>query len=393
MKPMKRAKAGAAKVRKPPLRETPKNIPPATTAEAAPPERSGVAAPPDARAISRPEKPPIDPALRQDIQQLIENFGGGYNEDFIEDIIHQALKLMRDVEHRGDVRVIQTAIRELRYAFRLFAPYVAKRKVTIFGSARTAPTRAEYIQCVEFARKIAHAGYMVITGAGPGIMQAGHEGAGPEMSFGANIRLPWEQSANPIMVKDKKLITFKYFFTRKLTFIRHSDAIVLFPGGFGTMDEGYEALTLMQTGKAQLMPLILMDAPGSTYWRTFDKNIREHLLENQLISPDDLHLYQYTDNPDQAVKWITRFYRNFHSMRWVRDQLVIRLKYAPSQSAIDGLNEDFEDIVTGDKIHRADPHRDEIEDNDALDLPRIAFGFDRRQYGRLRQFIDTLNSF
>lgn len=373
MKLMKRTKAAAAK--------------------AAPPERSAIAAPPDAKPITRPEKAPMDPELRADIRQLIENFGGGHNQDLVEDIIHQGLKLMRDVEHRGDVRVIQTAVRELRYAFRLFAPYVAKRKVTIFGSARTAPTRAEYVQCVEFAKKIAQAGFMVITGAGPGIMQAGHEGAGPEMSFGANIRLPWEQSANPIMMKDKKLITFKYFFTRKLTFIRHSDAIVLFPGGFGTMDEGYEALTLMQTGKAQLMPLILMDAPGSTYWKHFDKNVREHLLDNQLISPDDLHLYQYTDNPDQAVKWITRFYRNFHSMRWVRDQLVIRLKYAPSDSAIQGLNEDFEDIIAGEKIHRAEATKDEVEDNDVLELPRVAFTFDRRQYGRLRQLIDTINSF
>src|SRR5204862_4300477 len=180
--------------------------------------------------------------------------GGGHNADLIEDVVENALKLLHDEEDRGDVRVIQTALRELRYAFKLFAPYAATRKVTIFGSARTPPNQTEYQQCVEFARKIAAAGFMVITGAGPGIMQAGHEGAGPEMSFGANIRLPWEQSANPIMMKDKKLITFKYFFTRKLTFVRHSDAIILFPGGFGTMDEGFEALTLMQTGKAQLMP-------------------------------------------------------------------------------------------------------------------------------------------
>src|SRR6185436_10305191 len=173
--------------------------------------------------------------------------------------------------------------------YRLFAPYADKRKVTIFGSARTAPTKLEYQQAVEFGRKIVQAGFMVITGAGPGIMQAGHEGAGPENSFGANIRLPWEQSANPIISKDKKLITFRYFFTRKLTFVRNSDAIVLFAGGFGTLDEGFEALTLMQTGKSRLMPLVLMDRPGGTYWKTWDKNIREHLLRHQLISPEDLH--------------------------------------------------------------------------------------------------------
>jgi uncharacterized protein (TIGR00730 family) len=344
--------------------------------------------------LDRPpvEKSRIDPALKAQIDALIRFYGGGHNEDLVEDIIVTALKLLKDVEHRGDVRVIQTAVRELRYAFKMFAPYVEKRKVTIFGSARTLPTRAEYQQAVDLARKISQAGYMVITGAGPGIMQAGHEGAGAEMSFGANIRLPWEQSANPIMVKDKKLITFKYFFTRKLTFIRHSDALVLFPGGFGTMDEGYEALTLMQTGKSQIMPLVLMDRPGGTYWKTWDKNVKEHLLRNQLISPDDLNLYQITDNADQAVKWITRFYRNFHSMRWVKDSLVIRVRYAPAQSAVDALNEDFADIITGDKIHITSALRDELDDGDVVDLPRLVFGFDRRHYGRLRQLVDVLNS-
>lgn len=342
--------------------------------------------------MEKVEKPKIDPALKGRIDDLIRFYGGGSNEDLVEDIIFTALKLLKDVDHRGDVRVIQTAVRELRYSFKMFAPYVDQRKVTIFGSARTLPTRAEYLQCVDFARKISQAGYMVITGAGPGIMQAGHEGAGAEMSFGANIRLPWEQSANPIMVKDKKLITFKYFFTRKLTFIRHSDALVLFPGGFGTMDEGYEALTLMQTGKSQLMPLVLMDRPGGTYWKTWDKNVKEHLLRNQLISPDDLYLYQITDSTDQAVKWVTRFYRNFHSTRWVKDLLVIRLRYAPQQSALDAMNDDFADIITGEKIHITPPLKDEVDDKDMVDMPRIAFGFDRRQYGRLRQLIDVLNS-
>lgn len=337
-------------------------------------------------------KPPLDPQLKLRIQDLIAFKGGGANTDLIEDIIVNALKLLSDVEDRGDVKVIQTAIRELRYAYKLFAPYSNTRKVTIFGSARTLPTRIEYQQCVEFAKKIAAAGYMVITGAGPGIMQAGHEGAGIEKSFGANIRLPWEQGANPVMSNDKKLITFKYFFTRKLTFIRQSDAVVLFPGGFGTLDEGYEALTLMQTGKSQLMPLVLIDKPGGTYWKAWDKTVKEHLLRNALISADDLFLYQFTDNVDQAVKWITRFYRNFHSTRFVRELLVIRLKNAPSDSAIQGLNEDFADIIAGDRIQRIETTPMEREDNDQVDLPRIAFGFDRRQYGRLRQLIDVLNS-
>ena len=289
------------------------------------------------------------------------------------------------------MRVIQTALRELRYAFRLFAPYAGVRKVTIFGSARTLPSKVEYQQAVDLGRKIVEAGFMVITGAGPGIMQAGNEGAGPEKSFGVNIRLPWEQSANPVIHDDKKLVTFKYFFTRKLIFVRHSDAIVLFPGGFGTMDEGYETLTLMQTGKSQLMPLVLIEKPGGTYWKTWDKNIREHLLRNQLISPDDLHLYHITDDPDQAVSIITRFYRNFHSTRFVKDLFIIRLKHAPSDSAIESMNADFADIIIGEKIKVIEATPEEREDDDVVKLPRIAFEFDRRHYGRLRQLIDVLN--
>src|SRR5689334_20750966 len=337
------------------------------------------------------EKPPVDPELKRRIQDLIDYKGGGFNEDNVADIIESALKLLTDVKDTGDVKVIQTAIRELRYAFRLFAPYSETRKVTIFGSARTQPTRLEYQQAVDFGRKIAEAGFMVITGAGGGIMQAGHEGAGLEKSFGANIRLPWEQSANPVIREDKKLITFKYFFTRKLIFIRHSDAIVLFPGGFGTMDEGYEALTLMQTGKSQLMPLVLIDRPGGTYWRTWDKHIREHLLRDQLISPDDLNLYHITDDTDQAVKVITRFYRNFHSSRFVKDLFVIRLKHAPSETALQAMNEDFADIVVGPEIKVIEPTPEELADGDNVDLPRIAFGFNRRDYGRLRQLIEVLN--
>src|ERR1700735_5700673 len=219
---------------------------------------------------------------------------------------------------------------------------------------------------------------MVITGAGGGIMHAGHEGAGLVNSFGANIRLPWEQSANPVIQDDKKLITFKYFFTRKLIFVRHSDAIALFPGGFGTMDEGYEALTLMQTGKIQLMPLVLIDRPGGTYWKTWDKHVREHLLRDQLISPDDLNLYQIQDDADQAVKLITRFYRNFVSTRFVKDLFVIRLKHPPSESAIEAMNEDFADIVTGPPIKSLDPTPEERADNELVESARIGFGFNRR---------------
>src|SRR6266852_4774723 len=273
------------------------------------------------------EKPPVDPELKRRIQDLIDYKGGGFNQENVADIIENALKLLKDVEDSGDVRVIQTAVRELRYAFRLFAPYADKRKVTIFGSARTQPSRVEYQQGVEFGRKIAEAGFMVITGAGVGIMH-----------------------------------------------------------------EGYEALTLMQTGKSQLMPLVLIDRPGGTYWKTWDKHVREHLLRDQLISPDDLNLYQITDDTDQAVKGITRFYRNFHSSRFVKELFVIRLNHAPTDSAIQAMNEDFADIIIGQEIKRIDPTPEELADDDNVERPRIAFGFNRRDYGRLRQLIDVLNS-
>jgi hypothetical protein len=337
-------------------------------------------------------KPPVDRELKRRVQDLIDYKGGGHNPDLVADIVENALRLLADVEERGDVRVIQTAIRELRYAFKLFAPYHGVRKVTLFGSARTPPTATEYRQAQEFARQIAAAGWMVITGAGPGIMQAGHEGAGPSRSFGANIRLPWEQAANPVIREDKKLITFKYFFTRKLTFVRHADAIALFPGGFGTMDEGYEALTLMQTGKSRIMPLVLIDAPGEAYWRAWDEHIRAYVLRNKFISPDDLHLYDITDSTEEAVRIITGFYRNYHSMRFVKELLVIRLHHAPSAAALKRLNRDFADIVTQPDIHATGPTPEELEDHQEPGRPRIAFGFNRRDYGRLRQLIERLNN-
>ena len=336
------------------------------------------------------KKSATDLELTRRIQELIQYKGGGYNETQVADIIENALKLLADVKDTGDVRVIQTAVRELRYSFRLFAPYARIRKVSIFGSARMKMSDIEYQQAMNFARKIVKAGFMVITGAGPGIMQAGHEGAGPENSFGVNIRLPWEQSANPVIAEDKKLITFKYFFTRKLIFIRHSDALVLFPGGFGTLDEGYEALTLMQTGKSQIMPIVLVDKPGGNYWEVFDKKVREQLLRNKLVSAEDLNLYHITDNADDAVNVITRFYRNFHSTRFVKDLLVVRLKHAPA-SALDSINRKFSDIIIKGKIRIIEPTPDEIENNDNLNLARIGFNFNRRDYGRLRQLIDVLN--
>lgn len=338
-------------------------------------------------------RPVQDPELQKRIQELIQYKGGGYNEEDVADIIENALKMLADVKDSGDVRIIKIALRELRYAFRLFAPYTGKRKVTIFGSARLDPSAPEYQQAVEFGKQISKAGFMVITGAGSGIMQAGHEGAGPAKSFGVNIRLPWEQAANPVIAEDKKLVTFRYFFTRKLIFIRHSDAIILFPGGFGTFDEGYEALTLMQTGKSQIMPLVLVDKPGGTFWKTWDAAVRSLLLKARLISPEDINLYQITDSADEAVNIITRFYNNFQSTRFVKDVLVIRLKRTPPSSALATMSKDFADIIVEGKIEAIQPTPDEVEDNDNLDLSRIAFSFNRRDYGRLRQLIDALNGF
>ena len=342
------------------------------------------------------EKSRVDPALRKRIQELIALQGGkkGANPDLVEEIIVNALKLLTDVKDRGDARVIRTALGELRYAFRLFAPYEETRKVTIFGSARTEPSKQEYREAVEFARQIAEAGYMVITGAGPGIMQAGHEGAGPEKSFGVNIRLPWEQSANPIIDKDAKLVSFKYFFTRKLTFLRHSDAIVLFPGGFGTMDECYEALTLMQTGKARLVPLVLLDRAGGTYWKAMGQKCagtsaaRGTDFGGRPVSFSDCEF----GGPRGADHYAVLPELSF-------EPVCERFAGDPGQACAavfgDGgpLNDDFGDIISGEKIHAIEATPEEREDNDCVEMGRIAFGFDRRSYGRLRQLIDVLNSF
>lgn len=330
-------------------------------------------------------------ATRAAIRELIGRQPGEHNKDLVENIIEDALKLLRDVEHRGDVRVIESAIEELGYAFKTFEPYADRRKVTVFGSARTQPEQVEYRQCVDFSRQMAEAGYMVITGAGPGIMHAGHEGAGKDMSWGVNITLPWEQGANPVIDEDEKLIHFKYFFTRKLMFVRQCHAVALFPGGFGTMDEAFETLTLLQTGKCQPLPLVLVDRPGGTYWKAWDRYMKDHLLRNRLISQEDLDLYQLTDDAGAAVKLITRFYRNYHSCRWVKNRLVIRLQHRPSRSAVDALNEDFADIVKGAKFSVIQPTPEETADEDELNLPRLAFGFDKKSYARLRRLIDVLN--
>jgi uncharacterized protein (TIGR00730 family) len=337
-------------------------------------------------------KPPADPELRRRIQDLIDYKGGGFNQDSVADIIESALKILTDVEDTGDVRVIQTAIRELRYAFRMFAPYATVRKVTIFGSARTQPTKMEYQQAVEFGRKIAEAGFMVITGAGPGIMQAGHEGAGPEKSFGANIRLPWEQGANPVIREDKKLVTFKYFFTRKLIFQKEANAIALFPGGFGTHDEGFEILTLAQTGKSDPQPIVCLQAPGCDYWDEWYSFITGQLLARQLIGPEDLSLFKITTSVDDAIDEIRNFYRRFHSIRYVGRFLVIRLKSSISPEQVASLHETFGDLLSEGTFALRGPLPEELDEPDLANLPRLAFTSNRRSASRLRQLIDHLNT-
>src|SRR5919197_632976 len=217
-------------------------------------------------------------------------------DELVKQIKDTADKLLRDHANRGDVKLLSTALRELRYAFKVFAPVRHRRKVTVFGSARTPPDNPAYKQAVEFGKKIAHEGFMVVTGAASGIMEAGHIGAERENSIGVNILLPFEQEANAIIAGDVKLMHLKYFFTRKLLFVKESDAIALFPGGFGTQDEGFEVLTLVQTGKSHLFPIVMVDEPGGDYWRRWLAFVEEALVKRGLISPSDLALFKVTDS-------------------------------------------------------------------------------------------------
>jgi uncharacterized protein (TIGR00730 family) len=277
------------------------------------------------------------------------------------------------------------------YAFKIFAPYRGVRKVTIFGSARTSEEQPEYLQAQAFAQAISRQGWMVITGAGDGIMKAGQGGAGREKSFGVNIRLPFEQVANEFIQNDSKLVTFRYFFTRKLIFVKETDAIALFPGGFGTMDEAFETLTLMQTGKSNLLPVVCVDRPGGDYWKAWDGYVQGALLARGLISSQDISLYRVTDRLDEAVDEVTGFYRNYHSSRYVGDQLVIRLRHAPDGEVLDRLNRDFGDLLTKGAITVSPPFPEEAGEPALAGLPRLVLQFNRHDVGRLRQLIDALN--
>jgi uncharacterized protein (TIGR00730 family) len=312
--------------------------------------------------------------------------------DLVGEIIANALKLLRDQTNRGDIKLIDKSFKELRYALKIFAPYREVRKVSIFGSARTLESHADYQQAAAFARKMAVSGWMVITGAGGGIMAAGHGGAGAQPSFGLAIRLPFEQITNPFIADDPKLINFKYFFTRKLMFVRSSNAIALFPGGFGTMDEGFEVLTLVQTGKSVPMPIVFIDSPGSTYWARWQEYVEKELLGRGLIGPDDLRLYKITSNVDQAVREITHFYSNYHSIRYVRDELVVRLQRPLTESQLAEIQTRFADILSSGTFRVGPALAVEQDEPTLVKLPRLIFHFNRRDHGRLRLLIDFLNN-
>ncbi len=333
-----------------------------------------------------------DPSDQEMIDRLIAAHGGEENADLAADIIRTALRMLDDGVERLDAKVITTALKELRYSSKVFAPYRNRRKVTVFGSARTEPAAAEYRQAEDFARSIVEEGFMIITGGGEGIMGAAQRGAGREQGFGLNIRLPFEQEPNVEIAGDLKLINFKYFFTRKLCFIKESDAIALFPGGFGTHDEGFEALTLMQTGKSQVKPLVFIDRPGGDYWKTWWRFVEDQLLGSALISKEDLALFLVTDNIEEACREITGFYRNYHSNRFVREGMILRVQRPVTEVLLNTLNDQFAEICLNDGGFAAGDALPEEENAPELaDLHRIVFPFNRKNYGLLRRVIDVLN--
>lgn len=312
-------------------------------------------------------------------------------DDLVNEIKETADKLARDGATRGDLKILSRTMRELRYAFKVFKPYRRRRKVTVFGSARTDADADVYQQAVRFGQRMAEHNWMVVTGAASGIMEAGHVGAGREHSMGVNILLPFEQEANPIIAGDHKLIHLKYFFTRKLLFVKESHAVALFPGGFGTLDEGFEVLTLLQTGKRDMIPLVLVDERGGKYWQSWQRYVQNHLLKCGMIGPDDRSLYLITDSADEAVREILNFYRVYHSMRYVGDRLVFRLKAAPTDALLDELNRDFRDLLAYGTFERSEALTGEFNEEHLRDLPRLVFHFDRKSLGRLRQLINLLN--
>jgi uncharacterized protein (TIGR00730 family) len=333
-----------------------------------------------------------DPAINEDIQQLVAKWKlPKFSDDFAE-MIASLYRLSQQDVTSGDMSLFRRSMAELRYAQQVFAPYRHIRKICIFGSARTRPPAPVYECATEFARLITEAGYMTITGAGDGIMGAAQAGAGAEKSFGLNILLPFEQHANAVIRNDPKLVTFRYFFTRKLTFLREASAVAVFPGGFGTLDEGMEVLTLMQTGKARLIPLVFIDEPNGKFWKNFVVYLSEHLMADKLISPEDFNLFKWTDSVTEARNEILKFYHNFHSYRFVGTYLVIRLQRKLSEKKLDHLRNEFLGIIDppGEMFQR-DALPQEANEPEIAQLPRLCLSFNRIHFGFLRQLIDRLN--
>lgn len=329
--------------------------------------------------------------LDQDIATLLDDANLRDDSDLVFEIVVSAMRLgLEDVE-RADLKLVNAALKELRYSFHVFAPYRDIPKCTIFGSARIKPDDPAYACARDLGAAMAERDWMVMTGAGPGIMAAGLEGAGSENSFGINIMLPFEASANEFIIDDPKLINFRYFFTRKVTFMKESHGYAILPGGFGTMDEAFELLTLMQTGKSILAPVVLLDPLGSTYWERWKDFVVSELLDDGLISEADMALVKITNSVEEAADEMTRFYRTFHSTRAVGQRLVLRLKREVTDSELEHLSATFDDIIEEGKIERIEPTDSEVRDDDHLDLHRIAFRFDRHGHARLRVLIDALN--
>ncbi|HTO13514.1 MAG TPA: TIGR00730 family Rossman fold protein [Candidatus Binatia bacterium] len=309
---------------------------------------------------------------------------------YVQHMLTTVLKLHEDGTPTGDMKVTNTALKELRYAYKVFAPYRAVRKVTVFGSARTAGTEDAAAAARAFGARMVESGWMVVTGAGAGIMGAAQEGASGEQSFGLNIRLPFEQEANPWIASDPKLVTFKYFFTRKLFLVKEASAVALFPGGFGTMDECFELLTLMQTGKSALVPVVLVEAGPKPYWRIWDRFVQGVLVDRRLIDAADVAFYRIVDRVEEAVAEVTSFYRVYHSSRIVGDNLVFRLQRALTDADIERIQRQFEDLLKGPLVQAPGPVPQEF--NEFPERPRLIVPFNRSSYSRLRRFIDALNA-
>jgi uncharacterized protein (TIGR00730 family) len=325
------------------------------------------------------------------VQDLLEASGATANRDVLRDILRTAAGLAGDDADRLDLKITAAALKEMRAAFAMFEPLKGSPKVTIFGSARTRTDDPLYDQARRLAKHLADAGWFVITGAGPGIMQAGAEGAGPERAIGISIRLPFEEPPSDVLAGGDRVVAMKYFFTRKLMLIKESSAFVCLPGGFGTQDETFELLTLLQTGKAQPAPVVLLDIPGGTYWKHWAEYVDRELVAKGLVSADDHELYLVTDDVDRAVAEIQRFWHSYHSIRWVGSRLVIRLNHTPSPQDVSDLNERFGDLLVEGSIEATEPLAAEVSDRDELDRPRLVMTYDARRAGRLRGLIDAIN--